>query len=191
MRPGFVKPDLAAPIDVAAQKRLVQPGATVKGMQLAAIVAEAKRRGVTLEGRRYVAFRDYPGEELLELLALAAARVWPDAPPREALRRIGRVAYPTLKASLVGRVVFGALGRDIEAVWRLVSKGYELSNNTGRATLLELTRSEAFVRLEGMYSWVDAWHVGILEGAVEIYGLDPQVLVDVKSPTSADFWVRW
>lgn len=191
MRPGFVRPDLSRPIDLAAQKKLVQPGGTVKGMQLSAIVEECRRRGRPLESRRYVAFRDYPGEELLELLVRAAERVYPDVPPREGLRRLGRVAYPTLRESLVGRVVFGAVGRDIHAVWRLVSKGYELSNNSGTATLLELTETEAVLRLEGMYSFVDAWHVGIVEGAVEIYGFVPEVLVHLTTPTSADFWVRW
>jgi uncharacterized protein (TIGR02265 family) len=191
MRPGFVRPDISAPIDVAAQKRLVQPGATVKGMQLAALVAECKRRGAPIAGRRYIPFRDYPGEEIVDLLALAAERAWPDVPRREGLRRLGRVAYPTLRESLVGRVVFGALGRDIKAIWRLVSKGYALSNNSGTATVLELGEDEVVLRLEGMYSWIDAWHVGIIEGGVGIYDLVPDVMIDKTGPTSADFWVRW
>jgi uncharacterized protein (TIGR02265 family) len=191
VRPGFAPPDFERPVDLAAQKRLVQPGATVKGMQFTALVTECRRRGAVLEDRRYVAFRDYPGEEFLELLVLAAERAWPSVPVREGLRRLGHVAYPTLRDSLVGRVVFGAVGRDIESVWRLVSKGYELSNNSGHATLLEQTDEDVVLRLEGMYSFVEAWHVGIIEGAVEMYGFDPELWVRQDSPTSADFWVRW
>jgi hypothetical protein len=33
MREGFVRPDFSAPIDLDAQRTLVQPGAKVKGMQ--------------------------------------------------------------------------------------------------------------------------------------------------------------
>jgi uncharacterized protein (TIGR02265 family) len=191
VRTGFVHPDFSAPVNLAAQKTLVQSGATVKGMQLTALLEECQRRGAPIAGRRYTAFRDYPGEELLDLLVLAAGRAFPDVPCREGLRRLGHVAYPTLRESLVGRVVFGAVGADVMHVWGLVSKGYSVSGSTGKATLLELNEAEALLRLEGMYSFVDCWHVGIIEGAVEMYGFEANVMVKLTSPTSADLWVRW
>ncbi len=190
-RPGFVLPSFAAPIDVVAQKKLVPRGATTKGMQLQAIVDECARRGAPLEGRRYVAFRDYSGEELIDLLVLAAERGWPKLPRREGLRRLGRVAYPTLRESLIGRVIFATFGTDIVNVWKLVSKGYAVSASTGSATAIEIGDHEVILRFEGIYSFVDAWHVGIMEGAVTVYGLEPTVLVKATSPTSADFWIRW
>ena len=89
LREGFLSPNFAAPINLAAQKQLVPRGATVKGMQLQGIVEECKRRGAPLEGKRYVAFRDYSGEELIDLLVLAAQRAWPNLPPES--RRWGRL----------------------------------------------------------------------------------------------------
>ncbi len=188
---GFVRPDFSVPIDLEAQKRLIQPGATVKGMQLQALVDECKKRGVAIGTRKYTSFREYPGEELLDLLVATAQGVWPNVSTREGLRRVGRLAYPTLYHSLIGRVVFGALARDIHRIWGVVSKGYALSGSTGSATLVEVRDNDAIVRLEGIYSFVDSWHVGIFEGAVELYDAEPEVLVKKTSPTSADFLVRW
>jgi uncharacterized protein (TIGR02265 family) len=190
-RADFVPPNFSAPIDLAAQKRLVPRGATVKGMQLQGIVDECARRGAPLEGRRYVGFRDYSGEELLDLLVLAAERAWPKVPRREGLRRLGRVAYPTLRESMVGRVIFAAFGGDVKSVWSLVKKGYSLSASTGSAAAIEIGDHEVIVRFEGIYSFVDAWHVGIMEGAVQVYGLAPDVLVKTTGPMSADLWIRW
>lgn len=190
-RPGFSVPDFTRPIDLAAQKRLIQPGATVKGMQLQALVDECKKRGVAIGTRKYTSFREYPGEELLDLLVATAEGVWPGIPTREALRRVGRLAYPTLYNSLVGKVIFGALARDVKGIWGVVSKGYELSGSTGTATLLEVSEEEAIVRLDGMYSFIDSWHVGIFEGAIEVYDADSEVYLKMNTPMSADFQVRW
>ena len=190
-REDFVDPVMTGPLDVDAYVALVQPGATVKGMQFQALLDECGAHGRPIAGRRYVAFRDYPGTEFVELLALTAERVWPDQPPREGLRRLGRIAYPTLRRSLLGKVLFGALGNDVPKLWTLITKGYALSGSTGKATVLELESLAVIVRLEDMYSFIDAWHVGILEGAVIAYESMPTVKIRKLTPTSADFWIRW
>lgn len=182
---------MKGPLDVDAYVRLVQPGATVKGMQFQGLLDECALHGRAIPGRRYVGFRDYPGEELVELLAMCAERLYPDEPPREGLRRLGRIAYPTLKKSLLGKIVFGALGTDIRALLTLVTKAYQLSGNTGHASVLEVGDGEAIIHLEGIYTFIDAWHVGIIEGAVTTYAKDPIVKIKRLSPTAADFWVRW
>jgi len=190
-RAAFLDPSMTGPLDVDAYLRLVQPGATVKGMQFQGLLDECARRGRAIPGRRYVAFRDYPGAELVELLAMCAERLYPDQAPREGLRRLGHIAYPTLKRSLLGKIVFGALGNDIRGLLKLVTKGYQLSGSTGRAEVLEYGDAEAIVRLEDIYTFIDAWHVGIIEGAAATYAKDPVVKMKRLTPTSADFWVRW
>ena len=187
----FVALDMSSPLDIDAHVALVPPGATVKGMQFQALLDECARRGKPIAGRRYLGFRDYPGTELVELLVLTAERVWPDVPLREGLRRVGRIAYPTLRESLLGSVVFKAIGNDIPRLWSLIEKGYALSASSGRARVLEHRDLEVIVRLEDMYSFVDAWHVGILEGGVLTYGSEPDVKIRKLSATAADFRVRW
>jgi uncharacterized protein (TIGR02265 family) len=49
----------------------------------------------------------------------------------------------------------------------------------------------AIVRLEGMYSFIDAWHVGIVEGAMRAIGRHAHVQVRMRSPVSADFLIAW
>jgi uncharacterized protein (TIGR02265 family) len=188
---GFVEPDFSAPIDVQAQKALVPPGGTVKGMHLAALVDRCAEAGHPYEKRDYIAFYDYPGEELLDLLVESAARCFPVSLPREGLRRLGHLAYPALARSPIGRVVFGLVGSDPTSLVKLVSKGYAISNSSGTARVLDTTDEHAVLRLEGMYSFIDSWHVGIIEGAAKTFGRDPKLLIKVRSPTAADFLVHW
>lgn len=190
-RAAFVEPSFTGPLDVDAYLRLVQPGATVKGMQFQGLLDECAQRGRPIPGRRYVGFRDYPGGELVELLAMCAERLYPAETPREGLRRLGRIAYPTLKRSLLGKIIFSAVGNDITTLLKLVTKAYSLSGNTGHAEVLEVGDDEAFVRLEEIYTFIDAWHVGIIEGAVTTYAKDPIVKIKRLSPKAADFWVQW
>jgi uncharacterized protein (TIGR02265 family) len=192
----FVRPDFAKPVDVVAQKRLVPHGATTKGMQLQALVDECRRRGVPLEGRRYVAFRDYPGDEHLDLLVLTAERVWPDLPRREGLRRLGRLAYPAFRSSMIGRVMFGTIlgaigANDVEGVWKLLPKAYSISGSVGGVKIMEVHRDNVLLHFFGIYTFLDAWHIGILEGAVEMFDRVPDVTIRSNSETEADVRVRW
>jgi uncharacterized protein (TIGR02265 family) len=189
-RSDFHPPDFTAPVDAAAQKRLVPPGGTVKGMQLQALVDECTRRGHTVD-KRFSSFRDYSGEVLIDLLIESAALCHPRVPPREGLRRIGHIAYPTLAQSMIGRVVFGLVGSDPRSLISLVSKGYALSNSSGQASVIEVDDKAAVFRLQGIYSFVDAWHVGIIEGGIGTMGHKCTVRIKLRSPTSADFLVEW
>jgi len=189
-RSDFHLPDFAAAVDATAQKRLVPPLSTVKGMQLQALVDECKRRGHSVE-KRFIAFRDYAGEEMVDLLIESAALCHPRVPPREGMRRLGHVAYPTLTKSMLGRVVFGLVGSDPKSLVNLVSKGYAISNSSGHAAVTEVDDDAAILRLKGIYSFIDAWHVGIIEGALDTLGRPCKVRVKLLTPTSADFLVEW
>ena len=189
-RSEFHAPNFTAPVDASAQKRLVPPGGTLKGMQLQALVDECARGGHVVE-KRFTAFREYSGEELVDLLVESASLCHPRVPRREGMRRLGHVAYPTLAQSMLGRVVFGLVGNDPKNLVALVSKGYMLSNSSGSAETLEVTESDAILRLQGIYSFIDAWHVGIIEGAFAAIGRDCTVRIKLRSPTSADFLVAW
>ncbi len=160
-------------------------------MQFQALVDECTKHGVALGTKKYTAFREYPGEELLDLLVATAQGVWPNLPIKEALRRVGKIAFPTLFNSLIGKVVFGALSRDVTSIWKVLPKGYSVSSNVGSAQLLELHPTEVLVRMEGIYAFVDSWHVGMFEGAIELYGSTPDIFIKVMSANSADFHITW
>jgi uncharacterized protein (TIGR02265 family) len=79
----------------------------------------------------------------------------------------------------------------VRLLWPLVSKGYQLSASRGQAELLELEERQAVVRLNDIFSFLDAWHVGILEGAMLAYGREAEVLFSPLSDISGDFLIRW
>ncbi len=200
----FVRPDFAKRVDALAQKRLVPAGATSKGMQLQALVDECRRAGAPLEGRRYVGFRDYPGAELIELLVLTAERVHPHLPRREGMRRLGRLAFPAFRGSIVGRVAFRAVGAvetfasivrpkldEVRAAWTLLPKAYAISGSVGGVEVVSVEESAVVLHFFGIYSFVDAWHVGIVEGAVEAFERIPDVRIRMLTETDADMRVRW
>ena len=186
----FAAPQFTLPVDLAAQKRLVPPGATVKGMQLQGLLDEQARCGHTPAGR-YVAFRDYPAEELLERLIETAARCHPSVPVREGLRRVGHSAYGTLARSTIGKVLFAVAGTAPRQFLEMTTRAYSVSGSTGASEVLSMRDREAVVRLTEIYSFVDSWHVGIFEGAFRAIGAPCVVRVRPRSPMSAEFLLHW
>ena len=190
---GFALPDMDASLDVEQYQALIPDGATVKGMFFQSIVRECTAAGHPLkDGPKFVSYMDYSAAEFLELLLQGADSLSDGASRRTGLRRLGQLAYPTLLESWTGRVIFGVLGGDVRRVLQLARKAYAISGSTGTAKLLELGDSHARLELSGIYSFLDAYHVGALEGALRACKLDGEVLLR-RGPSldAGEFRLRW
>jgi uncharacterized protein (TIGR02265 family) len=188
----FALPDYAAPIDVEARLAVVPPEATVKGMYFASLLEEAQRRRTPLEVRwRIVPFRDYPLRAFHELVLEAARAWWPGEPPREQLRRVGQLAFPAMQRSLVGKVMFGALGGDVGAMMRLSPKGWTVSLSHARVELVDSGARHVVLRFAGIYSWLDCYEPGILEGGLMAVGRPGVVALRSRTLTEGDLYVAW
>jgi hypothetical protein len=89
---GFAVPDWNAPFDPAPYFEGVPAGATAKGMFVQALLDEAERLGVSLDfGKRYFPFHSYPLRECMEITLQAAATLYPESSPRDALRRVAQL----------------------------------------------------------------------------------------------------
>ena len=104
---------LEQPIDVARYLRMCPSTAETQGTffqhvrdavekQLGTVPAELMR---DLPARHWLAFRRYPLREFMQLTVNAAALLHPALPTAEAIRRVGRIAYPSFAATMAGRVV--------------------------------------------------------------------------------------
>jgi uncharacterized protein (TIGR02265 family) len=151
----------------------------------------AQAGGAPITDKRYVIFKDYPMREYIELAPQAAARAFPSLPMREALRRIGRSAYPTLADTMIGRVIFGVLGKDLEAVMRVAARGYAVSQSHGVAEVLEVGPGRARVQLTNLYTFVDSFQVGVFEGAILACGRTGEVRARVESIATAEILATW
>src|SRR5689334_16994743 len=83
------------------------PEATVKGMYVETLLTMLRRRGApSPTDKRYFAFKDYPLRELMRLMVDAIGVLYPELSPREGMIALGRLAFPTLTSTTIGKVIF-------------------------------------------------------------------------------------
>ena len=191
MSSAFTQPDYTGSLELEERIAGLPSNAWVKGMFLAGIVDRASTAGVTFDRPRYVAFKDYPVSEYLELLAEAAARVHPNVAPLEGLRRLGHTVYPTFMASTIGRVTMAVAGRDMRAAVGLVPRAYSIAGNTARIDILSLSEQSARLHLQGVWDWPGAYQVGIMEGGFDAYDVDGDVGLEMISLSEAVLNLEW
>jgi uncharacterized protein (TIGR02265 family) len=167
-------------------------GATVKGFFFERALQELDARKMPrVSMRRYAMFKDYPLADYRTLLVEASAQLYPQLPTREALRRLGQLAYPTLANTMIGRVIFGILGDDLPKVMKAAAKGYKIALQPGSATVLEVGDHHSHVRLDEIYVFSDSYQVGVFEGAITSCNRQGEVAIKRHAPTSVELWCRW
>lgn len=189
--PGdFHEPDFDAPLDVAGQIAAVPAPHTTKGMFCEQLARAARQCGIACEAR-YVAFRDYPLRDFMRLMAEYGRVRFPGLPAREALRRVGWEAFPTLMSSVTGRVIFAFAGRDVRSALRLAPDAYKhsLSHCSVRSRLN--TPGQAVLEYRDVWNFPDCYQVGVIEGGCRAFGAQATVRVCVRSSASLDMLIRW
>jgi len=167
--------------------------ATVKGMFIDSFLK-------TLDGariprptdKRFVSFRDYPLTSFMDLMLSSTAAMYPSHAPREGLRLMGQLGYPTFASSTVGRVIFSLAGRSWEAALPLASRAYEVSLTPGRATLTNITPNTATLELREVWNFADTYQVGVFEGAMQTFNIEGQVkAVKRGKRCDVDLFLEW
>ena len=170
----------------------IPENATVKGFYFTALLRESSQAGQYLDGYGpYRDFKDYPAAEVARLLAECAERMYPDQPKGEGLRRLGWVIFPTLLTTMVGKVVFGALGNDFNSVMQHAHRGFEVSLNTGRCSLEVLNERDGVLHVKDFYIFPQHFLVGVLEGAMAHYGHEGNVGLRLLGPGEGLFHLSW
>jgi uncharacterized protein (TIGR02265 family) len=189
---GFARPNLRSDVDVAAAISRVPRDATGKGMFLARLMSELDRRGIARPTQdRFLAFRDYPLAQCLEVNAAAARLMFPFVPLSEGLRRVAWTSFDTFASSLIGNVLFGAVGRDVESILRLASRAVGLATNVGSCHLEVVRDSTAVMTFDHNYLFAEPFGTGMLEGVLRSCECEGEVLVRMDSPIRGAFHVRW
>lgn len=192
LQDGFAEPDFSSSLDVQEHVALASRDATVKGAFLrGALRVAEERRGEPPELPTAVKpFRNYSAGLAAEVLAACAEHAFPHVSLREALRRVGRTAYPTLVESSVGKVLLALTDMRWETALELVSRAYAVAG-TARVTV-KLGDREALVQLRNLWTFADSYHVGVFEGAMDAFRVDgPEIGVRVLSPCDVDLRLRW
>jgi uncharacterized protein (TIGR02265 family) len=188
----FVIPDPNAPLDLAERLAQLPAQATVKGMFFQTMSDQAFVASGQLPGRdRYVAYKDYPLREWIELLLKAARLTFPRVPVREGIRRLGQESYPTFTRSMVGKVLMAAAGNNFGAALRLAPRAFFLTSSTTRCQVVAMEETRAELRLVRAWDFTEALHVGVFEGTMRAFQRKGVVRVRILSLSSADFEITW
>jgi uncharacterized protein (TIGR02265 family) len=200
-RSDWVPPVLDRVIDVERWIASCPSSATTQGtffqsMRETVEEAAGEQAGVelmaVLGGRRFVSFARYPLRDFMRLVVAASAVLHPDRPLAEGLRRLGGLSYARFASTMAGRVVLFALGEDLEGVVNAVPKAYAVTMPGSQVSARWLGVRHVVFEFRGVYSFVDTYHRGVLEGAILEFGFTPRV-----EPTTypalcdADFDVTW
>lgn len=192
MTEGFHAPELSAPLRLEERVAALSPTATVKGMFFSDIVQDVHRRtGNAPARKRYVAFRDYPFREWIELLAEAAELAYPDARPLEGIRRLGQRAYPLFVSSRAGAVFAALAGRTIPGTLKQLPRALRVAQSLGSVEIREQSDRHALLELRELYDFPDTYYVGVIEGILAGFDTQGEVLVRDVTLCDADMLVRW
>lgn len=192
---GFVTPRFDTDIDTAAYLERVPPDAYCKGMFFHDVLAQVRRMDPEaarrIARRRYIPFKDYPLREHMEMTDAAVRILYPGVPTREGMRRLGWLAFPTFVESMIGRVVFGVLGRDLDRIVQVGPKAFEVSLTRGRATAERLGDRHWRYELTDVFGYLDAYYVGVIEGPIRYHDFVPDVRVRLRTLSDGTVDIRW
>jgi len=162
------------------------------GMFLESAVALARERGHEIRAARprYVAFQTYPLKEHCQILLEVARAVYPNAPTREALRKLGRGAPHVLLQSTVGRVVLGSVEGPVATI-EAMARSYALHMRPANLTVERAGSNAAIIRMSEIHNFLDSHNVGVFEGVMKLAKVDATIRIRAYSRTSADFLCEW
>ena len=188
----FHAPDVTAPLRLDERFGALAATATVKGMFFTDVAQDVRRRAGRAPGRqRYVAFRDYPFREWIELLAEAAELAYPHEPALEGIRRLGQRAYPLFVSSRAGAVIAALAGRTVSGTLKQLPRALRVAQSLGSIEIREQGDGHALLELRDLYDFPDTYYTGVVEGILAGFQTEGEVLVRDVTLCDADMLVRW
>jgi len=190
--PGFALPDWSEPVDTEAFFRICPEDATAKGMFLQTMRDEVERRGKTLslEGKIH-AFKDYPMPQVMEIILETAELAFGQLPQRNGIRHVTRLGYTTFANTMIGRAVFGIVGRSVGRVLDLSPKAVAYGTSVGRVVVTEMDETARVMRISDIYPFSEPFSIGMIEGVLIACRRSGYVAQRLLSLTDGEFFVRW
>jgi uncharacterized protein (TIGR02265 family) len=188
----FMEPPWTAPLDAESEIRAVPQVAQVRGLLIAPMLADAKKRGAptAVPRERYLSFTLYPLREHVRLLVDSCQAAFPELSLRQGLRKLGRGASDAFGATTLGKVTLGA-AEGVHDIVTAFAKGYELNLQPGRACVLESGPRRVVVSLDDVHYFLDSHHVGAFEGVLKRAGVRGRVSIARRGRAAADLLLEW
>lgn len=192
-------PRLSLGVDLDAHLRLLRKDATCKGLFIADALAILKRAHpaedacalAEIPARRYVPFLDYPYGDYLRAVVAAARRGFSGRSLGEGVFSIGRAAYGAFAENRVGKVLFGALGRDFDRIAELGTRGWQVSANFGSVRYVPLARRRAAYVFREFPAFLETLQAGVVQGAMDATQTKGEVSVHLDDLQTGVIEMRW
>ena len=142
--------------------------------------------------QKYKPFVSYKRSEAMRVEAHLAQLLYPDLPLREGLRRVCHRIYPQFLSSLLGRIVLVALfSGDVDAVLGAGPKMMAAVTSFGKVDARRVGERHWLYHYRDYYSWLDSGDVGIIEGLLRHYNVEPELTIAM--PSTFEMWldIRW
>jgi hypothetical protein len=92
---------------------------------------------------------------------------------------------------MIGRVIFGAVGHNPAALFKLAGRALKHSSSVGKLETVPVDDHAAVIRATEIYVFTECFGIGMAEGALEACGREGAVLQRMHTLTEVDFLVRW
>lgn len=188
------EPDWDAPLDMEWYRQNVPGHLLVKGMSIQAVVDAVTALGRTLAmPQQFISVKEYPMLDMVETLIKAVQGPLADLPPREALRRIGNHQLDQLRNNLLFRVMFAGLGQSlgIHAAAMLAPRAWGTATKHEVVEILVNEPGCVRLHIREMWNFPDCFQLGILEGALKAFNVNPRMGVQLLSRTEAEIEATW
>jgi uncharacterized protein (TIGR02265 family) len=188
----FAEPDWYAPIDFSKRLAAIPASARVRGMFLQLLMQSLSSQVVAqLPDRHYVAFKNYPMREYVELLALSCAQGQSRLTAAARVRKLGRAVYPNYANTITGTAIFAVAGRNFRRVIELCPAAYRIACEGCEVTVRSISDEHAVIELRNLWNLPDLHQVGIFEGAMQVCGAQGVIRVQTLGFGDADFDIGW
>ena len=159
-------------------------------LESAAALARSKGFEVPSARARYVPFQAYPLREHCRILVEVARAVYPNAPLREGLRKLGRGAPHVLLQSTIGRVVLGSVDGPHAKV-EAMARAYAIHMRPATLTVSAAGPRSIVIHMSDVHNFLDSHNVGVFEGVMRHLDLAATVRIRSYSRSSADLLCEW
>lgn len=188
----FVEPNFDAPIDFEARLAAIPAKSVVRGMFLQllqqSVGPDVPRE---LRDRRYVAFKNYPMRDYVELLAACCADRNARVSAGQRVRELGRGVYPAYARTITGTAIFAVAGHNYRRVLELSPTAYRVSVESAKVSVRSITEGHAIVELHELWNLPDLHQVGIFEGAMLVCNARGTVRVEPIDFGAANLEITW
>lgn len=202
--PHFEAPRFDRPIDVEAMLARLPKHAATKGIIVASTLDALRRRPEHGEwthervlaeacGRTDMPgpFENVPYREFTSILLFVARLLRGDA-IGEGLRELGRQVYPNFAATLIGRMLFGALRNDPQRMFAMGPRAWKVCENFGDVRAELLAREHVrYVFDEFPVELVETMYVGTIEGAGDVLGIELELEIAKLGTAQTLVDIRW